>query len=330
MSHKAAKIGLTSLVLALAFGGLLYTTLGESTEYDKHVDEVMAQPDAVARQAAAAPRLRRSDIRRKRDIAGLPLRGPAATGRSCRAYYTGIVPDTFKDDSEVVLQGTLDAGRLSRDQTDDGEVPVEVRAEGESAQRDPDRPRTEVGRWPPSVTTSCSPPSSSARTRAAISVAGARRRSRALDRKRHRRLLSRRRHHDGRLGGHRLRLRHRRLLDQVRRSTTRTPPSRSSTRSRRTGAGSTARSCSGCSCCRSSAATAVYVNRERHRELIPYVVAIISVVRDVLPVPDGRPQQPVRDLPHGEPDRRRGSEPAAAELLHGDSPADHVHWGSSA
>ena len=46
MSHKAAKIGLTSLVLALAFGGLLYSTLGESAQYYKHVDEVMAQPDA--------------------------------------------------------------------------------------------------------------------------------------------------------------------------------------------------------------------------------------------------------------------------------------------
>jgi cytochrome c-type biogenesis protein CcmF len=52
---------------------------------------------------------------------------------------------------------------------------------------------------------------------------------------------------------------------------------RSSTRSRRTGAGSTARSCSGSSCSSSSAAIAVYVNRERHRELIPYVVAVIAV-----------------------------------------------------
>ena len=42
MSHKAARIGITGVVLALAFGGLLYSTLGEGTEYYKHVDEVMA------------------------------------------------------------------------------------------------------------------------------------------------------------------------------------------------------------------------------------------------------------------------------------------------
>ena len=44
MKHKAVKIGLTSLVVALSFGGLLYSTLAEGTEYYKHVDEVMGQP----------------------------------------------------------------------------------------------------------------------------------------------------------------------------------------------------------------------------------------------------------------------------------------------
>jgi hypothetical protein len=69
---------------------------------------------------------------------------------------------------------------------------------------------------------------------------------------------------------------------------------------------------------------AIYINRERHRELIPYVVAVISVRGDVLPLPDDRPQQPVPDVPHGEPHRGRRAQPAAAELLHGDPPADDV------
>ena len=41
MSSKAIKIAVTCVVLAAAFGGLLYTTLVEGTEYYKHVDEVM-------------------------------------------------------------------------------------------------------------------------------------------------------------------------------------------------------------------------------------------------------------------------------------------------
>ena len=44
MKHKGVKVGLTTLVLAVAFGSLLYQTMGEATEYYKHVDEVMAQP----------------------------------------------------------------------------------------------------------------------------------------------------------------------------------------------------------------------------------------------------------------------------------------------
>src|SRR2546428_600221 len=46
MSQKAVKLGVTSLVLVLAFGGLLYSTLSEGTEYYKHVDEVMTNPEA--------------------------------------------------------------------------------------------------------------------------------------------------------------------------------------------------------------------------------------------------------------------------------------------
>ena len=95
-------------------------------------------------------------------------------GKMLRAYYTGIVPDTFKDDSEVVLTGSADAGRLRRHRHD-GEVPVEVRGGATAACS------AQVGRsWPPSATTCCSPPSSSCAYAAAMSVAGARRRSRPL------------------------------------------------------------------------------------------------------------------------------------------------------
>ena len=58
MSHKAAKLGITGLVLALAFGGLLYTSLGESAEYYKHVDEVVVNP---AKSAVVSSRSGASD-----------------------------------------------------------------------------------------------------------------------------------------------------------------------------------------------------------------------------------------------------------------------------
>jgi len=105
MSHKAAKIGLTSLVLTLAFGGLLYSTLGESAQYYKHVEEVMGQPDVWYGKPLQIHGYAKN-VTRTRD--SLKYRFEMhSKGQVVQAFYTGIVPDTFKNDSEVVLQGTL-------------------------------------------------------------------------------------------------------------------------------------------------------------------------------------------------------------------------------
>jgi len=107
MKYKAVKIGLTSLVLVLAFGGLLYSTLAEGTEYYKHVDEVMGQPDQwygkkLQLHGYVVPN---SILKRK---SSLDYRFQVqANGQTVSASYTGVVPDTFKDDAEVVLKGTL-------------------------------------------------------------------------------------------------------------------------------------------------------------------------------------------------------------------------------
>jgi cytochrome c-type biogenesis protein CcmE len=107
MSHKAAKIGATTVVLLTAFGILMYTTLGESMQYYKYVDEVMAQPSNwEGKNLQVHGNVVAGSIGRKRDSLDWQFdiqRG----GKTLRAYYTGIVPDTFKNDSEVVLTGRL-------------------------------------------------------------------------------------------------------------------------------------------------------------------------------------------------------------------------------
>ncbi|HKE84061.1 MAG TPA: cytochrome c maturation protein CcmE [Vicinamibacterales bacterium] len=107
MSHKAAKIGATSIVLVAAFGTLLYSTLGESMQYYKYVDEVMAQPTAwEGKKLQVHGNVVPGSIGRKAN--SLEYRFDLQrNGKVIRAYYNGIVPDTFKDDSEVVLTGQL-------------------------------------------------------------------------------------------------------------------------------------------------------------------------------------------------------------------------------
>jgi cytochrome c-type biogenesis protein CcmE len=105
MSTKAARIGVTSLVLAVAFGALLYTSLGESAEYYKHVDEVLASPQQWEGKNLQVHGYARNVARKP---GTLEYRFTVENnGKSMTAFYTGIAPDTFKDDAEVVLQGRL-------------------------------------------------------------------------------------------------------------------------------------------------------------------------------------------------------------------------------
>ena len=107
MNNKGLKIGLTSLVLALTFGALLYTTMAEGTEYYKHVDEVMAQPDQwydkkLQLHGFVVPNS--IHVNKKTMEYWFQVQ---SNGKIVSATYTGVVPDTFKSESEVVLKGTL-------------------------------------------------------------------------------------------------------------------------------------------------------------------------------------------------------------------------------
>jgi cytochrome c-type biogenesis protein CcmE len=105
MTGKSLKIVATVAVVVLALSGLLFATFREDTQYYKHVDEVMADPAGWH-----GKRLQLhghvSDIQRKRN--SLEYRFTVESrGRVVQARYSGIVPDTFKEGSEVVLKGTL-------------------------------------------------------------------------------------------------------------------------------------------------------------------------------------------------------------------------------
>ena len=107
MSYKTAKIGITSLVLAAAIGGLLWSSLSEGTEYYKHVDEVMSQPDQwYGKKLRLHGYVVKDSILKRRD--SLDYRFQIQNnGKVVAATYTGVVPDTFKNDAEVVVSGQL-------------------------------------------------------------------------------------------------------------------------------------------------------------------------------------------------------------------------------
>jgi cytochrome c-type biogenesis protein CcmE len=107
MSAKTVKTLITTVVLTAAFGGLLWGTLAEGTEYYMHVEEVMADPEEWQGKAlqvhgwvVVGTRMRKPDTLDYRfDV--------ESNGHVISAQYTGIVPDTFQDGSEVVVSGHL-------------------------------------------------------------------------------------------------------------------------------------------------------------------------------------------------------------------------------
>ncbi|MEK6630873.1 MAG: cytochrome c maturation protein CcmE [Acidobacteriota bacterium] len=109
MKQKTVRIGITSVVLVLALAGLMYSTLSEGTEYYKHVEEVAVNPEAwhgknLQLHGFVVP----DSILRKRDSLEYRFK-VQSKGAVIDASYVGIVPDTFKEDSEVVLKGRLEA-----------------------------------------------------------------------------------------------------------------------------------------------------------------------------------------------------------------------------
>ena len=107
MTSKALKVGLTTVVLVVALGGLLYSTLREGTEYYMHVEEVMAAPGQWQNKNLQLHGFVVKDsILRKPDSLEYRFK-VESKGSVIDASYDGIVPDTFKDDAEVVLKGRL-------------------------------------------------------------------------------------------------------------------------------------------------------------------------------------------------------------------------------
>ena len=111
-SHGAAwKIVLSVVVVTGAVGFLLSRSMKEGAEYYKHVDEVMAAPDTLrTKRLQVHGNVVRGSIEQAKGtlqyrfkIESRPPRAPAVIS----ATYTGLVPDTFKSDAEVVAKGTI-------------------------------------------------------------------------------------------------------------------------------------------------------------------------------------------------------------------------------
>ena len=107
MQNKLAKNALTAAVLVSALGGLLWYSLQQDTAYYKHVDEVMASPDQwKGRSLQLHGFVVKGSWGQKKNTLEYQFK-VENKGKVVLASYTGVLPDTFKDEAEVVLKGRL-------------------------------------------------------------------------------------------------------------------------------------------------------------------------------------------------------------------------------
>ena len=116
MPNRTLRAVLSVVIVFGALSALLFTTMRGSADYYKHVDEVM--PSATSwygKNLQLHGFVVDGSIQRRNT---LEYRFQLKNGDSAvLASYTGVLPDTFKDGSEVVLSGTLssDGFHVKRD-----------------------------------------------------------------------------------------------------------------------------------------------------------------------------------------------------------------------
>ncbi len=111
MSKKAVRVSVSAVVILSALTWLMISTISQGAEYYKKVDEVMADPAAwqgkrlqVHGFVLGEPMVKISTLEYRFTL--------QSNGQRMDAVYTGVVPDTFKVDAEVVAKGQLGADNV--------------------------------------------------------------------------------------------------------------------------------------------------------------------------------------------------------------------------
>lgn len=114
MKQRSIKIAVTAVVLASAFGFMMWTTLRDGAEYFKHVDEVVAQRSQLEGKnlqvhgyvIPGSILTKPNTLEYRFRVQNNPIRS-GEPGQVINVSFTGVPPDTFKGEAEVVLHGKL-------------------------------------------------------------------------------------------------------------------------------------------------------------------------------------------------------------------------------
>ena len=117
MGKKWLQIGVSVLLIGGSLTYLLSTSMSEQMEYFHPADVVIVkQAELAGQRMRMGGHVEKGSIAQKPgtleyvfDVKPVPgmAKYPEALNKTIRVHFNGVVPDTFKDDAEVVVSGEL-------------------------------------------------------------------------------------------------------------------------------------------------------------------------------------------------------------------------------
>jgi len=107
MSNKYAKFGLVIAIIVVSLGYLAYTGVRDTKSYYVTIKELRSMDDSVyVKRLRVAGNVVPGSIKRQGSHVEFQL---AEEGHTLPVVYTGteVPPDTFKDDSQALAEGTF-------------------------------------------------------------------------------------------------------------------------------------------------------------------------------------------------------------------------------
>jgi cytochrome c-type biogenesis protein CcmE len=108
MPRKRLQLLMGAVIILSGLGGLIVYSFNQNLVYDHSVAEYLADPSLKASNCRIYGKVQPDSIVRNPD--GIGVAFSVTDGRqSVPVRYGREVPDTFKEDGDVVVEGTLDA-----------------------------------------------------------------------------------------------------------------------------------------------------------------------------------------------------------------------------
>lgn len=117
LGRKAIQIGLSVVLIGGSLTYLLSSSLSEEMEYFHPADAVMVKhAELVGQRIRMGGFVQKDSILQKKgtleyqfEVKPVPqmLKYPEVADKTLTVRYAGVVPDTFKDDAEVIVSGKL-------------------------------------------------------------------------------------------------------------------------------------------------------------------------------------------------------------------------------